>query len=208
MGNTELPNASQQQTRPAEPSRWRENHGNFLLCMIGIILVAGSAVIAYRQTRARASRSPANVYRADADPSLRHDEMLLLADANTDGQGDRQTVTVRVIGAASDAGVIRLAVYTREQGFNDPNEALGVDSWRILGGVCEGQIGLPGDVDSLAIAAFHDQNNNGVLDQNAVGVAAERYGFTGGARSLAASPPEYSEAVVPITEEPIEISIR
>ncbi len=197
----ELPESSPKDTLLAESSPWQENHGNLLLGVVATILLVGSAVLAYRQIASRTPRMPINVLPQESD------ETLLLDQAGLDKAGNRRMVTVRIFGAASDRGVMKLAVYIAPEGFNDPNRALGLDNWTIQGGVCEGQFGLPAEVEELAIAAYHDENNNGQLDRNPLGIPAERYGFSGGARSLVGAP-EYTEAVVRISDEPIDISIR
>ena len=202
----ELPESSLKESSPqeallAEPNPWRENHGNLLLGVVAAILLIGSAVLAYRQFGSRTSRGPIHVVAQASD------ETMLLEPAGLSETAGRRMITVRIFGAASDRGLMKLAVYIAPEGFNDPDQALGVDSWTIRAGVCEGQFGLPIEIEELAIAAYHDENNNGQLDRNPLGIPAERYGFSGGARGLIGAP-EYAEAVVRITDEPIDISIR
>lgn len=196
MGNTELPKSSP--SNRIEPSRWQENHGNLLVGMIAIILVAGSAIIAYRQLSFQPPRFPSGVHQtASIDP-------LLLAEGDQEGL---RVVAIQVFGAASDAGMMQVAVYTGEDGFNDPAQAWGSGQWPIISGMCEGRFSVPVEVEELAVAVYHDENSNGELDRNVLGIPAERYGFSGDARGLS-GPPAYAEAVVPLTDEPIQISIR
>jgi uncharacterized protein (DUF2141 family) len=201
MGNTELSKTLDDEINVLTPNRWRENHGNLLLGVVGIILAIGGSIIACRQSRLLPPSFPIPLgSRQDLEPS---DEELLAAGF----PGERQIIAVKVIGAASDEGSMRLAVYISPDGFNDPEKALGTDSWQIRDGVCEGRFGLPAEITELAIAAYHDANNNGKLDRNAIGIPSERYGFTANARGIT-GPPTYEEALVPLTGQPIEISIR
>jgi len=200
MGNTELSNSPGDESRVFTPSRWNENHGNLLLGFVALILLFGASIIACRQTRFLKPRFPAKLI---VDSQAIAEEEFLAAGAGE----DRQVVSIRVLGAASDDGVMRLAVYTSAEGFNDPEKAFGTDSWRIRGGVCEGRFGLPADIKMLAIAAYHDANNNGSLDRNAFGIPSERYGFTRDARGIT-GPPTFDDAVVTLSDEPIGISIR
>lgn len=196
-----MPETSSNEVVLAESSPWQENHGNLLLGVVAVILLIGFTVLAYRQFSSSSSRVAINVLsQGDGDPDG-------FDQAGSEAGPGRRMITVRVFGAASDRGTMKLAVYITPDTFNDPNRALGVDSWTIQGGVCEGQFGLPIEIEELAIAAFHDENNNGQLDRNPLGIPAERYGFTGGARGLVGAP-EFAEAVVQITGEPIDISIR
>lgn len=200
MGYTELSNSRDDDSLSLQPSRWRENHGNLLLGFVGIIVAFGSSIIACRQTRMLPPSFPRNLVEQDQETA----EAEFLAQASDE---NRTVVTVRVLGAGSDDGTMRLAVYISPDGFNDPEQALGIDSWKIRNGVCEGRFGIPQSVTELAIAAYHDVNNNGKLDRNAIGIPSERYGFTRDARGVT-GPPKYEDAVVPVTDEPIEISIR
>ncbi len=59
----------------------------------------------------------------------------------------------------------------------------------------------------MAIAAYHDANDNGVLDRNALGIPTERYGYSADAGAIA-GPPKFSEALVKISDEPIQVLIR
>ncbi len=198
-GYTELSNHSP--PKSVQPSRWQENHGNFLLAVSGLIVLFGSAVLACRQ----AKLIPDKIIPRFA---VRDDEELLAQQAEEAGDfGPRQTIEVKVLGAASDVGKMKLAVYVSPEGFNNPEQALGTDNWVIRDGVCVGKFGLPAELTKLAIAAYHDANENGVLDRNAFGIPSERYGFSGGARGVT-GPPTFEEAQVEITGAPIEISIR
>jgi uncharacterized protein (DUF2141 family) len=170
------------------------------LGIVGVIVMFGASIIACRQARILPPSFPRNLVARDQEAA----EAEFLAQANDE---NRQVVTVRVLGAASDEGVIRLAVYAGATGFNDPQQALGIDTWKIRDGLCEGRFGLPAEVKEVAIAAYHDVNDNGTLDRNAIGIPSERYGFTRDARGIT-GPPSYEDAMITISDQPIEISIR
>ncbi len=53
--------------------------------------------------------------------------------------------------------------------------------------------------DTYAIAVFHDQNGNGILDKNLVGVPVERYGFSNNVRGVF-SAPSFKEASIKLDE--------
>ena len=200
MGNTELSNSNDNDSTSVQPSLWQENHGNLLLGIVGIIVAFGASIIACRQTRILPPSFPRNLITQDEEAA----EAEFLAQSIGE---NRQVISVQVSGAISDEGMMRLAVYASEAGFNDPMQALGTDRWKIRNGVCEGRFGLPGEITEVAIAAFHDVNDNGKLDRNAFGIPSERYGFTRDARG-ATGPPSYEDAVITISDEPIKISIR
>ena len=53
------------------------------------------------------------------------------------------------------------------------------------------------DPGPYAIILFHDENGNGKLDKNALGVPTEPYGFSNNVRGFL-SPPAYEEAVMEV----------
>lgn len=200
MGNTELSNSIDDDSTSSQPTLWQENHGNLLLGIVGIIVAFGVSILACRQARILPPSFPRNLITQDEEAA----EAEFLAQASDE---NRQVIKVSVLGAASDEGMMRLAVYAGAEGFNDPLQALGTDSWKIRNGLCEGRFGLPAEITDIAIAAYHDVNDNGELDRNAFGIPSERYGYTRDARGIT-GPPTYEDSVITITDEPIKISIR
>jgi uncharacterized protein (DUF2141 family) len=61
----------------------------------------------------------------------------------------------------------------------------------------------------MAIAVYHDENNDGQLNRNRLGIPTERYGFSRNARGLT-GPPGFEQAVIrrPKAGETIELFIR
>jgi len=200
MGNTELSNSNDDGSASVQPTLWQENHGNLLLGIVGIIVAFGASIIACRQTKFLPPSFPRNLVTQDEESV----EAEFLAQASDE---NRQVISVQVSGAISDDGMMRLAVYSEKEGFNDPMQALGTDRWKIRDGVCEGRFGLPAEITEVAIAAYHDVNDNGQLDRNSFGIPSERYGFTRDARGIT-GPPTFEDSVITIADEPIKISIR
>jgi uncharacterized protein (DUF2141 family) len=56
------------------------------------------------------------------------------------------------------------------------------------------------DPGQYAIILFHDENGNGKLDRNALGVPTEPYGFSNNVRGLL-SPPTFEKAVMQINSD-------
>lgn len=64
------------------------------------------------------------------------------------------------------------------------------------------------DKNDYAVAVFHDENNNGILDKNLVGAPTEAYGFSRNARAMF-SAPSFEEAKITLTDDKsIEIWIK
>lgn len=104
-------------------------------------------------------------------------------------------LTVEVLDARSDQGTIAGALYGSEagwlkepflQGDRQPAAAKVVLVYRDL---------PPG---RYAVSLFHDENGNGKLDTNVVGMPTERYGFSRDARGRM-GPPSFADAAVELT---------
>jgi hypothetical protein len=62
--------------------------------------------------------------------------------------------------------------------------------------------------NSYAVAVYHDENNNGILDKNLVGAPTEAYGFSRNAREMF-SAPSFEEAKIDLIDnKSIEIWIK
>ncbi len=193
-----------------DPSPWKDNQGNLLVGLTALICLIGCGLLAYQQTRFSPPRFPTRfdtTPSADGKDHLAENNMLPSQVADVAALSADRTITVQIIGAATDNGVMKIAIYSRPDGFNDSTKALDTDNWKITGGLCEGKLQIPRVIEWIAIAAFHDENGNGTLDKNALGIPTERYGYSGGTRGLT-GPPAFSEAVVELGNSPINISIR
>ncbi len=188
------------ETPPPIPTKsvWQENHGNLLLAFSAIVLIGGAVILMYRQSRFVPVRFP------DSDSiSAPHEE-------TDDGLGDRQNaIKISVTGAANDNGLIRVAFYETDEAFNDAEQAFLRLTLPIADSLSESLIPLEQLPDKFAIAAFHDENADGTLNRNRLGVPSERYGFSENARGLT-GPPTYREALTnrPEVGGTIDVSIR
>ena len=168
-------------------TRWQENHGNLLMAFVGMILLVGSGLLIYRQNRFVPPRFPESgmIVQPTSEAST----------AAVDGQAAGDFVTLRVAGAANDLGSIKIAIYGSNESFNDPDRALATNTLPLADGVAEWSIpvsALPGEI---AIAAYHDENDDRQLTLNRFGIPSERYGFSRNARGLT-GPPNFRQAVI------------
>jgi uncharacterized protein (DUF2141 family) len=188
---------------PLEASLWQQNHGNLLLGFTAILCLLGASILACQQSRFVPPRFPTKL---NANPDNSNSGLSAQGLIAEDGQKTRM-VEVRIFGAASDDGTMRIAMYVKPDGFNDSEKALDTASWRIEDGVCVGKLQMPFEIEKMAVAAYHDANGNGELDRNALGIPSERYGFSNNARGVT-GPPTFEESVVTIDQQAIDISIR
>lgn len=185
-----------------ESNPWRENHGTAILLFAAALCVIGSLILVWKQSRPQtAITNPSN----DSRVSLNESDQQAIAEGLA-ARGVRP-IELRIFGAASDVGIMRIAIYTTPETFNKPEKAADLDNWQIESGMCTGTWEMPIEIKQCAIAAYHDENENGQLDLNPIGYPVERYGFSNNARGLV-GPPTYEQAKITVSDEPIEISIR
>lgn len=141
--------------------------------------------------------NPANPSALDSDRPNPNDGAASNPAPGTFGgiAGSRTHFMIYVRGATSDRGVIRIAVYGDAETFNQPD--LAVISRSVP--VEDGRGFYPVAVDAvprvISVAAYHDENNNGQLDRNLLGIPREAYGFTNRARGIL-GPPTYDETTL------------
>ncbi|MEM6841516.1 MAG: DUF2141 domain-containing protein [Bacteroidota bacterium] len=107
-----------------------------------------------------------------------------------------QNLTIQVTGLASSEGQVRIAVYNSAKEFTKtPFQAkeIKIDGKQMV----EVTFSLP--EGTYAIAAYHDENENGKLDTNLVGIPKENYGFSNNARG-SLGPPSFEDASISVGE--------
>jgi uncharacterized protein (DUF2141 family) len=102
-------------------------------------------------------------------------------------------LTITVKGVRSADGAVFLAVYDSDKSFMKAPQAKTTRRMNASKGDLKVVVhDLP--AGKYAIASYHDENGNGKLDTNALGMPEEGYGFSNDARGML-GPPKFSEAV-------------
>ncbi len=130
------------------------------------------------------------------------------------------TLTVTVLGLRSHAGELLIGVYDSAEWFRSAvsdsatKSALLPEKWRVAGASLRAQAGAqsitfrqlpPG---RYAVIVFHDENDNGLLDENAMGVPIEGYGFSNDAQGFLSAPSFDAAAItLPNANDHIDTSI-
>lgn len=109
---------------------------------------------------------------------------------------DRYTITVNVAGASSNDGKIFLALYRVKANFlKQPFKDL---KSKISNKGCEVTFeDLP--AGTYAVSIFHDENDNGKMDTNFIGIPKEDYGCSNGATGFM-GPPKWEDAKFELKE--------
>lgn len=108
-------------------------------------------------------------------------------------------LTVKIENAASSTGAVnaRLMKNSSEWPRGEGLQRLQMKPERDGGTVLVFRDVPPGQ---YAVAAFHDENGNGILDRNVVGIPLERYGFSNDARGTLGQP-TFDETAVPLDRD-------
>ena len=116
------------------------------------------------------------------------------------------TLTVVVTGAPSDNGTIIMALCAEENQWAQNTRPFRSAVVRLRNGLAEYVFtNIP--YGTYAIKAFHDENGNGKLDKNALGIPIERYGFSQGVR-LRYGAPSFQSASFRLNTSRERIEIR
>ena len=133
----------------------------------------------------------------------------LLFALETLGQSNQTSLQVSISGANSDAGSIRILVFSKPSGFPDQiKQAVRSISLAPKNGKASFKVtDLP--TGTYAIGVIHDQDNNGKLSTNAVGYPTEKFGFSKNPK-VYFGPPSFEKAAFVLGKTPIslEISLR
>jgi len=112
---------------------------------------------------------------------------------------DTTDLTVTITNLKSETGVVRLAIFDKASAFPD-NADKAYD--KAIAEVKNGKAtvvfkNIPHG--KYAISAFHDANNDGVINKNAFGIPKEGYGFSNDAMG-SFGPPSFAAASFEVNE--------
>ncbi len=113
---------------------------------------------------------------------------------------------VEVQGVQTSVGNINVAVYNKADGFLKFKAVYKSDSTRAVAGKTRIRIeNLPSG--EYALAVFHDQNGNNILDTNWLGIPKEPVGFSN-SRMKTFGPPSFQECSFSLSSnQAVEVSL-
>jgi len=122
------------------------------------------------------------------------------------GQPKKNKLVVKVTGIKSSGGTIKIGLFNKKAGF--PNIA------RVMRGINKRNrrkqvVGVFSNLPAgrYAVAIVHDENNNGRLDKNILGMPKEGYGFSRNVKPMM-SAPSFSATSFQLGGKTKNISIR
>jgi uncharacterized protein (DUF2141 family) len=113
---------------------------------------------------------------------------------------------VEITGLRNTNGQIKVGVYTKDTTFPKTGfELQGINIFPVKKGANVAIFELP--EGTYAVAIIHDENKNGKLDKNFLGIPKEGYGFSNDAKATFGSP-SFKEASFLLTQENKKIIIQ
>ncbi len=114
------------------------------------------------------------------------------------------TLSISVNNAKSNTGKIYVAIYNSKTNFLVKHVA--GNSQLITKNAAPFSFDLP--KGTYAVSAFHDENNNGKLDKNMLGIPKERYGFSNNAKGFMSAPSFEQAKILVNGNKTIEIKLH
>jgi uncharacterized protein (DUF2141 family) len=149
----------------------------------------------------RASRTTASLLRLSAASAL-----LAVMTAGVVSDAASNAISVSVTGLRNDHGQVACTLFGSADGFpTKPEKAMARQFVKIAGSSasCVFDNLQPG---SYALAVMHDENGNGKLDKNFIGMPTEGFGASRDARGTM-GPPKWDDAVFPFAGGSVQIPV-
>lgn len=119
----------------------------------------------------------------------------------------KATLEVTIGNVKNDKGFILVSLFNEEDGFPGQSDSA-FKNEKIAADLTENKIvfeNIP--LGTYAIAVFHDENDNGQLDKNLLGIPTEGYGSSNNQKKLFRAP-NFDECKFKVEEAAISIDIR
>ena len=115
------------------------------------------------------------------------------------------TVTVKVTGLRSEKGQVKIAVFNSSASWLGDHPAYSSTHAAASRSVIWKLTGVP--YGEYGLAVFHDENKNGKMDKNVLGIPQEAYGFSNNMRVIF-GPPKWEKSKVVVNAATTDIAIE
>lgn len=123
--------------------------------------------------------------------------------------GRSAIVKVRIDGLRSTCGKILAYVWNQGDGFpSEKQKTLTIAEVAIRGGQAEVDVEVPASEKRLAISVMHDENGNGKMDSNFLGIPLEGYATSNNVPHSMIGPPRYKDAEFEMQGTPAVVQIK
>ena len=123
--------------------------------------------------------------------------------------GRSAILKVRIDGLRSTRGKILAYVWNQGDGFpSEKQKTLTIAEVAIRGAQAEIDVEVPASEKRLAISVMHDENGNGKMDSNFLGIPLEGYATSNNVPHSMFGPPRYKDAEFEIRGTPAIVQIK
>lgn len=123
--------------------------------------------------------------------------------------GRSAILKVRIDGLRSARGKILAYVWNQGDGFpSEKQKTLAIAEVAIRGGQAEFDVEVPASERRLAVSVMHDENGNGKMDSNFLGIPLEGYATSNNVPHSMIGPPRYKDAEFDMRESPAIVAIK
>ena len=123
--------------------------------------------------------------------------------------GRSAILKVRIDGLRSTRGKILAYVWNQGDGFpSEKQKTLTIAEVAIRGGQAEVDVEVPASEKRLAISVMHDENGNGKMDSNVLGIPLEGYATSNNVPHSMIGPPRFKDAEFMIREATAVVRIK
>ena len=130
---------------------------------------------------------------------------LLVLAAATSATTQAAELIVNVTGVREHKGMLSLAVYDSAASWDSDGKTIGADRQTPSADQVTFRFtDLP--AGKVAVAAMHDENGNGKLDSNFMGMPTEGYGFSNNPKVMRKA--HFDEAAVELGDTPVTITLK
>lgn len=114
------------------------------------------------------------------------------------------TIILKITGFRSEKGQVRIAVFNSPEKWPEEpvySSTIDVNSQTVIWKINDVPYG------DYAVAVFHDENRNGKMDKNLLGMPLEAYGFSNNVR-VTFGPPKWESAKFAVKSSTKDVSIE
>ena len=122
----------------------------------------------------------------------------------------KATLTVDVSGVKERKGKLQVALFNNAEGFPSDTEPFRAEALDITADNALRVVFKDLPAGEYSVAAYHDENGNGKLDKNLLGIPVEDYGFSNDTRGTRMSAPSFEETKLQIAgaDATIQVEVR
>lgn len=116
---------------------------------------------------------------------------------------------VRVDGLRSTRGKVLAYIWSQGDGFpSEKQKTLTIAEVAIRDGQAEVDVEVPASEKRLAVSVMHDENGNGKMDSNFLGIPLEGYATSNNVPHSMVGPPRYKDAEFEVRGTPAIVQIK